>query len=330
MVEPDQPEEFPAFTRFYFDPPADGANKLTVYAYLDGPSVTGAYSFVLTRDTGVVMDIEANLFLRRDIARFGIAPATSMYWFSEKDKPFQIDWRPEVHDSDGLALWSGANEHIWRPLNNPKTNQVSSFVDNNPRGFGLMQRERNFSQYLDPVHYERRPGLWIEPLDGWGEGSVQLVELPTDEEIYDNIVAMWVPKDKASAGSSYRLRYRLHWQAQEPFATPYARCVATRIGRGGEPAQRPPGAHKFEVEFKGGQLAQMPTGASPEAVLTASRGEITRVLTEADPDGAPAHWRVQFDLTGLENGTEPVELRLFLRNGNQTLSETWLYQYQSS
>ncbi len=326
-VEPDQPEEFPAFTRFYFDPPKDGSHTVIVYALLDGPSVTGAYRFAITRTTGVVMDIDANLFLRRDVARFGIAPATSMYWFSEKDKEFQIDWRPEVHDSDGLALWTGANEHIWRPLINPKGINVSAFADHNPRGFGLMQRERHFDRYLDAVHYERRPSLWIEPLEDWGDGSVQLVELHTEEELYDNIVAMWVPRAKATAGSSYRLHYRLHWMKEEPFKIDLARCVATRIGRGGEPAKRPPDVHKFEVEFRGGALDQLPAGVFPEAVVTVSRGAISNVATEIVPNGGPAHWRTLFDLGPLAKGTAPVEIRLFLRNGGQTLSETWLYQY---
>ncbi len=318
------PEEFPAFTRFYFDPPQEGSDTMTVYALLDGPSIAGAYRFAMTREAGVVMDIEANLFLRRDVGRFGIAPATSMYWFSKKDKAFQIDWRPEVHDSDGLALWTGGNEHIWRPLiASREMINVSAFADNNPRGFGLMQRERHFDEYLDAVHYERRPSLWIEPLEGWGEGSVQLVELLTEEELYDNVIAMWVPHEKAKAGNSYRLRYRLHWRADEPFKTNLARCVATRIGRGGEPGKRPPGVHKFVVEFKGSELAQLAAGIRPEAVLTAPGGRISNVMTEAVPDGVPGHWRAFFDLAAQDT----VEIRLFLKAGAQTLTETWLYQF---
>jgi glucans biosynthesis protein len=327
VVEPDHPEEFPAYTRFYFSPPSDGSNTMTVYALLDGPSITGAYRFVITRGSGVVMDIEANLFLRKDVERFGIAPATSMYWFSEKDKEFQIDWRPEVHDSDGLALWTGADEHIWRPLIDRQTINVSSFADRNPRGYGLMQRERRFESYLDAVHYERRPSLWIEPLEPWGEGSVQLVELSTNEELYDNIVAMWVPREKVKAGSSHRLRYRLHWQAEEPFKTDLARCVATRIGRGGEPAQRLPGVHKFEVEFKGGALDRLAPGATVEAVLTVARGTISNVISEVVPNGVAGHWYTRFDFGLPEKDTDAVDIRLFLRSGKQTLTETWLYQY---
>ncbi len=327
-VEFGKTEEFPVFTRFYFESASGISNSVIVYAFLDGPSITGAYRFVLTRGKGVVMDVEANLFLRRDVARFGIAPLTSMYWFSGRDKTKQTDWRPEVHDSDGLALWTGANEHIWRPLNAPDGITVSAFADNNPRGFGLMQREREFGEYLDAVHYERRPGLWVEPLEGWGEGSVQLVEQPTDEEIYDNIGAMWVPREKATAGSSYRLRYRLHWTAQEPFQTSLARCVATRIGRGGEPAKRPPGAHKFVIEFKGAALEQLASGVTPEVVLSSTRGKLSRIRAEAVPDGTLGHWYTFFDLGELGTSREPVEIRLFLRSGEQTITETWLYQFQ--
>ncbi|MDY7577384.1 glucan biosynthesis protein D [Herbaspirillum sp. RTI4] len=319
-------EEFPSFTHFYFETPAAGSDTVTVYAMLDGPSITGAYRFNMTRSTGVVMDIDCALFLRRDIARFGISPLTSMYWFSETAKGSGADWRPEVHDSDGLALWTGAGEHLWRPLNNPPRTTASAFGDVNPRGFGLLQRDRVFDHYQDGVAYERRPSLWVEPLEGWGEGAVQLVEIPTNDEIHDNIVAMWVPKAPAVAGAEYRLRYRLHWQRDEPFPTPLARCVATRLGNGGQPGQpRPPNVRKFMVEFHGAPLEKLAFGELPEAVLTTSRGTFSYVFTEAVPDGVPGHWRAQFDLT--VDGEEAVDLRLYLRQGQQTLSETWLYQY---
>lgn len=320
-------EEFPGFTHFYFEAPAEGSDTVVVYAMLDGPSITGAYKFVMRRGEDVVMEVDTALFLRRDIGRLGIAPATSMYWFSETVKGTGADWRPEVHDSDGLAIWNGAGEHIWRPLNNPARITASAFGDNNPRGFGLLQRDRNFDHYQDGVRYERRPGLWVEPLEGWGEGSVQLIEIPTDDEIHDNIVAMWVPRAKAVAGSSYRLRYRLHWGKDEPFPTPLARCVATRLGNGGQPGQaRPQNMRKFMVEFLGAPLEKLAFGELPEAVLSSSRGTFSYVFTEAVPDGIAGHWRAQFDLT--VDGDEPVDLRLYLRHKNQTLSETWLFQYQ--
>ncbi|UUX97937.1 glucan biosynthesis protein [Aquabacterium sp. J223] len=321
---PGRDEEFPAFTRFWFEPPT-GNDTVVVHALLDGPSLTGAYRFVMKRDRAVVMDIEAHLFLRKDVARLGLAPLTSMYWYSETTKPTAIDWRPEVHDSDGLAIWTGAGERLWRPLLNPAATVASAFVDKTPRGFGLLQRDRNFDHYQDGVAYDRRPSLWVEPLGDWGEGSVQLIEIPTDDEIHDNTVAAWVPKAPATAGSRVDLRYRLHWTDREPYPTPLAQCVATRLGRGGVPGQpRPAGVRKFMVEFLGGPLDKLPFGVKPEAVLSAARGSFSYVFTEAVPNNVPGHWRAQFDFTPQDN--EPVDLRLYLKNGDQTLSETWLYQ----
>ncbi|HTJ58670.1 MAG TPA: glucan biosynthesis protein D [Devosiaceae bacterium] len=326
VAQPDRPEEFPDFTHFYFEPPAAGSDSVTVYALLDGPSVTGAYKFVMQRGKAVLMDVETQIFLRNDVAKLGLAPLTSMYWFSETIKPTAIDWRPEVHDSDGVAMWNGAGEHIWRPLNDPPTTVASTFADQHPHGFGLLQRDRVFDHYLDGVYYDRRPSLWVEPLDDWGDGAVQLIEIPTDDEINDNIVLFWEPKAPAAKGNNYHLRYRLHWTADEPFPPKVAVCVATRLGRGGQPGQpRPPGVEKFMVEFLGGPLNQIPFGVKPEAVLWSSSGSFSYVFTEAVPDGVPGHWRAQFDFTCV--GPGPVEMRLYLKNGDQTLTETWLYQY---
>ena len=325
----DRPEEFPDFTHVWFETPAPGSDTVVVCARLDGPSVAGAYRFTMRRDRAVVIDVEAVLFLRRDVARFGIAPLTSMYWYSETAKPTMVDWRPEVHDSDGLAMWTGSGERIWRPLNNPPATQVSAFSDGSPRGFGLLQRDRVFDHYQDGVYYDRRPSLWVEPRGDWGRGSVQLVENPTDDEIHDNIVAMWVPAEPARAGTEHAFTYRTTWAADEPDPTPLARCVATRLGNGGAPGTaRPRGVRKFLVEFMGGPLKDLPPGTIPEPVLSASRGSFSYVRTEAVPDDVPGHWRTQFDLTA--EGREPVELRCYLKGtgtGGQVLSETWLYQY---
>ncbi|TWC20398.1 glucans biosynthesis protein [Pseudomonas sp. SJZ085] len=326
----DKAEEFPDFTHFWIETPSDDQHPdITLYALLDGPSLCGAYRFVISRTKGVLMDIDAALFLRQNIDRFGIAPLTSMYWFSETAKPGAIDWRPEVHDSDGLALWTGTGERIWRPLNNPTRTMASAFSDRNPRGFGLLQRDRSFNNYLDNVNYQRRPSLWVEPLGDWGEGSVQLVEIPTDDEINDNIVAMWVPKEPAEAGNQYRLKYRLHWLADEPYPGNLARCVATRLGNGGRPGlPRPKGVRKFFVEFIGPPLEKLASDTKPQAVLWASRGSFANVHTEMMSSETPGHWNAQFDLS--VEGNEPVELRLYLRLAEQTLSESWLYQYHPS
>lgn len=322
----DHAEEFPSFTRCYFVPPEDRSHAVTVYALLEGPSIAGAYRFVMRREKAVLMDVEARLFLRRDVVKFGVAPITSMYWFSETVRPTATDWRPEVHDSDGLAMWAGSGEHIWRPLSNPERIGASSFADRAPRGFGLLQRDRVFDHYLDGVRYDHRPSLWVEPLDDWGEGEIELIELPTDDEFHDNVVAMWVPKRAAKAGSEFALRYRLYWSADEPFPTPLARVVATRLGRGGQTGRpRPPGVRKFVVEFLGGPLTTLPAGVKPEPVLWASSGTFSGAFTEALADGVAGHWRAEFDFAAA--GTKVVDMRLFLRAADKTLSETWLYQF---
>ncbi len=326
------PEEFPDFTHIWLETPAENADAVTVWALLSGPSVAGAFKFIMKRQAGVVMEIEQAIYLRKPVARLGIAPLTSMYWYSETVKPTAVDWRPEVHDSDGLALWTGAGERIWRPLNNPPRTLASSFGDDNPRGFGLMQRDRVFSNYMDGVYYEKRPSLWIEPLPGadgkgWGKGAIQLIEIPTDDEIHDNIVASWVPAEATRAGQAFEFRYRLHWLADEPYPTPLARVVATRLGNGGQPGTtRPKGVRKFMIEFLGGPLKDLPKGMIPEPVLWASRGTFAAYKhTDAVPNDVPGHWRTQFDLT--VEGNEPVEMRCFLKAGDQVLTETWLYQY---
>lgn len=323
-------EEFPGFTQFWIETPTDDRQaNMTLYGLLEGPSLCGAYRFVLSRAKGVLMDVEAALFLRQNIDRFGIAPLTSMYWFGEATKAAALDWRPEVHDSDGLALWTGAGEHIWRPLNNPSRTMACAFSDNNPRGFGLLQRDRSFDHYLDGVHYERRPSLWVEPLGDWGNGSVQLVEIPTDDEIHDNIVAMWVPKEPAEAGNQYRFKYRLHWLSEEPYPSSLARCVATRLGNGGLAGRpRPKGVRKFFVEFSGAPLEKLAPSEKPEAMLWASRGTFSNIFSGIVPDGQADRWYAQFDLS-VEPG-EPVEMRLYLSLKGETLTETWLYQYHTA
>jgi glucans biosynthesis protein len=319
-------EEFPDFTHVYFETPQPGSNTVTVYALLDGPSVAGAYRFVMQRAAAVIMDIDSAVYLRQDVSRLGLAPLTSMYWYSEKSKATAIDWRPEIHDSDGLAMWTGSGERIWRPLNNPPRIITSAFTDESPKGFGLLQRDRNFDHFLDGVYYDRRPSLWIEPQGTWGRGSIQLVEIPTDDEIHDNVVAMWVPAEPVRVGQALELRYRMHWAAEEPYPTPLARVVATRLGNGGQAGtNRPKGVRKFMVEFIGQPLTKLPSGVIPKPVLSASRGEFSNILTEAVPNNVPGHWRTQFDLS--VTGTEPVEMRCYLRNENEVLSETWLYQY---
>jgi glucans biosynthesis protein len=321
------PEEFPDFSDFFIEESRAESDPVMVYALLDGPSIAGAYRFAIRRTEGVIQDVEAALFLRKDVNRLGFAPITSMYWFGETGKRRFEDWRPEVHDSDGLAIWTGAGERIWRPLINPPFAITSTFSDTDPKGFGLLQRDRVYENYLDGVNYERRPSLWVEPLEPWGPGAVQLVELATDDEIHDNITAYWRPAAPARAGASYRLKYRLHWLADEPFPPAVARAVATRIGRGGEPGTiRPKGVYRIVVEFAGPSLDPL-WGDTVKAlpVVSASRGSVGRAYIEPVP--GTRRWRAIFDLK--PEGNDPVELRLFIQGNGEALTETWLYQFRA-
>ncbi len=320
------PEEFPRFCEFWLD--AHGP-VVSIYALLDGPSITGAYKFdaVKNGDGTVVMNVHCDLFVRADIARLGIAPLTSMYWYGENERRKAADWRPEIHDNDGLALWTGKGERIWRPLVNPPQVQTNSFADNNPKGFGLMQRDRDFDHYQDDgAYYDKRPGIWVEPKGNWGPGSVQLVEIPTDDEINDNIVAYWRPERDVSKGDTLRFDYRLYWQDSEPaYPKTIAKAVATRLGRGGIPGQSPwpRDKHKFVVDFTGGPLAQLQQRFDLTPVVGASRGKIDNAYV-IKVVGTPL-WRALFDLQ--VEGDAPVDLRLYLKLGGKTLTETWLYQY---
>ncbi|SON54073.1 Glucans biosynthesis protein D precursor [Hartmannibacter diazotrophicus] len=317
------PEEFPRFTDFWFAPLETGT--LTIYMAMDGPSITGAIRMDCDRSKGVVMDISAHYFMRKDIARLGLAALTSMFWFDELNARNGKDWRPEIHDSDGLAIWNGNGERLWRPLNNPPTVMTSSFVDQNIKGFALEQRDRNFDHYQDDgVFYEKRSTVWVEPKGDWGPGTVQLVEIPTDDEIHDNIVAYFIPEKPAKAGDEVAVDYRLHWVAEEPYVPPVARVWSTRAGMGGVPGQpRPKGVIKFVVDFEGGGIGKLGQQDGVEAVVEASSGKISGVYTL--PVVGTERWRAVFDFTA--DGTAPVEMRLFLKDKTATLSETWLYQY---
>lgn len=324
---PPHEEEFPDFSHFWFEFPEDNKDNIIIYALLNGPSIAGAFKFTATRTEKVVIEIEQNLYLRTNVNRLGIAPLTSMYWYSETEKLRAVDWRPEVHDSDGLAMLTGDNEQLWRPLNNPDTTTVSTFTDKNPKGFGLMQRDQNMDHYLDGVHYERRPSLWIEPQGAWGEGTIQLIEIPTNDEIHDNIVAHWTPKEPAKAGAAYEYKFKMTWAKDQPNPSSLGKCVATRLGNGGQPGTiRPKGVRKFVVEFLGEALTQVALGEKVEAVISSSRGELSYIFAEAIPNDVPGHWRAQFDLKVTDK--DPVELRCFLKAGDKVLTETWAYQYR--
>lgn len=203
-------EEFPFFRHFWIERPQPDDRSVTIYALLDSPSVAGAYRFVLKPGTKTEVEVTASLYLRDDVALLGIAPLTTMFLAGENETPRGGDYRPEVHDSDGLQIATGQGEWIWRPLRNPDRLTTTSFGDRDPKGFGLLQRDRVFDHYQDlGARYEARPDLWVEPLSPWGEGELRLIEIPTDAEFHDNITLLWVPRGAQRAGDRIDVAYRL-------------------------------------------------------------------------------------------------------------------------
>ena len=320
-------EEFPDFTAFWFVKPKPGEATLTVYALLDSPSTTGAYAFSITPGRDTVMDIDAALYPRKPIKRLGLAPLTSMYMVGENDHRVDDDWRPEIHDSDGLSMWTGAGEWIWRPLVNPSVVRVNSFFDHNPRGFGLLQRDRNFDHYQDDgVFYNKRPSTWVEPKGDWGHGAVMLVEIPTQDETNDNIVAFWNPKEPFAPGKEHLLSYRLTWcnkSPQRPTELGTTRATFTGIG-GVVGRKRTHFSRRFAVDFAGGMLDMLGKDDKVEPVITTSRGKVE--ITSARPLHAINGYRAMFDLVP-DDSTDPIDIRMYLKLGDQPLTETWVYQY---
>lgn len=322
------PEEFPRFTEFYIEPASDPQDDVIIHALMDSPSVAGAYRMEVRNgegDEGQQMRIASRLFFRAPVERLGIAPLTSMYWYSETNRVLGFDWRPEVHDADGLMIVSDTGEHIWRPLNNPSRVVTSSFMAENPKGFGLLQRDRAFTNYEDDgVFYDKRASVWIEPRGDWGAGQVQLVEIPTDDEIYDNIVAFWNPQAELQAGSEMEFDYTLHWAKDAPVETTLARTVATRIGAGGVPGQpRPDGHLKIVVDFQGWELSGLGQDAGVQPEITVPEG-VTLEQAYALPVAGTDRWRMVFDISA--EGVETADLRAYLSRDGAPLTETWLGQ----
>ncbi len=320
-----KPEEFPRFSHFWIGRPEDPEDDVTAWALLDGPSVSGAYRFGLRNKghgEGQVITIAARLFMRREVERLGIAPLTSMYWYSERDRIMADDWRPEIHDSDGLFMETGSGERIWRALDNPKVARTSSFFDRDPRGFGLIQRDRQFENYQDDgVFYDRRPSVWIEPMGDWGAGAEQLVELPAHDETFDNIVAYWTPETMPPGGAALSYDYRIHWVPEDPLPPHVARAVSTRQGEGGVPGQPiPEGIDKMVIDFEGPALEGLDAKSGVEAEIEANGGEIREPIG-IRPVVGTNRWRLSFDF--VQTGPEPVSLRAYLRRGDDTLTETW-------
>lgn len=320
-------EEFPRFSAFWLERPADGSGRVTVYAALNSASVTGAYRFTVVPGIDTVMDVTARLFMRRDVAQLGIAPLTSMFLYGGGDRQGFDDYRPAVHDSEALVVNLTSGETLYRPLKNPARLAGSYLGAENPRSFGLVQRTRDFAEYLDAqAHYERRPSLMVEPLGDWGRGTVRLIEIPTDLEGNDNIVAFWTPEAPATAGSKIEVSYRLHWglSPDGDGASQRARVLRTRAGKGGvSGVAGETDRRKFVIDFQGGRLRELPADSLVTPVVSATRGDvIEKVLSRIDDSDI---WRLVIEVEA--EAKTAVELRAYLTGFDEVLSETWLYQW---
>jgi periplasmic glucans biosynthesis protein len=315
-------EEFPRFVEFWIERPEASANALVVYALLDSRRLTGAYRFVLRPGVNTVLDVKARLYMRDNVGKLGLAPLTSMFFFGENQRPPYEDYRPEVHDSDGLAVHSGTGEWIWRPLVNPRRLLVTSFGMTNPRGFGLMQRDRDYLHYEDTeVRHELRPSVWVVPLGDWGAGRVELVQIPTPDETNDNIVAYWVPDDAPLLRAPYDFEYRLLWQKESEVRPPQAWVTQTRRGRGY--VRKPDNSLNFVVDWEGPALSQLGADAKVEAVVSVdANGQILELNSWRNEVTGGQRMTVRLKRA---DDAKPVELRGYLRLGTSAISETWSY-----
>jgi glucans biosynthesis protein len=322
-------EEFPFFREFWIETPDATAERIQVHALLDSESATGAFRVEIVPSLETIVDVTATLFARRSIGSLAMAPLSSMFLRGKNDHRVDDDYRTELHDSDGLFIHTGAGEWIWRPLSNPAAPSVSTFLDNNVRGFGLVQRDRAFDHYQDlDLAYELRPSYWIEPHEGWGEGGVQLAELPTDNESNDNIVAGWTPKESFEAGRSMSYGYRITALTNDSRLTPEARAINTfhaeprALGAAEAP---PPGATRFLIDFSGGDLGYYLSDPTlVEVVASTSAGRVLRTFLASNTH--ISGFRAGVDIA-VEAG-QSCDVRVFLRAANKALTETWTFPWR--
>ena len=311
-------EEFPEFTRFWVKAAEPDEQHITVYALLDSPSTTGAYKFEIAHGTPTNVAVSASLFPRTTLTHVGLGPLTSMFLFDETNRSRFDDFRPAVHDSEALMVWNGNGEVLWRPLANPTRLQVSSFVDNNPKGFGLIQRNRRAEDYADlEANYQNRPSLWITPDQPWGRGTVELVEIPADKEIYDNVVAYWRPRESLKAGDKYKFSYMMHW-GDDPENTPrLARVLNTRIGKGFDKVK-----NVVAIDFT--DHPDLPEDLEEiNLTLRSNTGEISKGILQRNPGTGGVRLAFSF----LPGEAPAVEMRAQMHVAGKAVSEVWLYRW---
>lgn len=313
-----KPEEFPKFKEIWLGKPLVDSDSVVLYALLDGPSLTGAYEFVIRPGETTVMDVKAQLFFRDSVESLGIAPLTSMYWRGENRTSSERDYRPEVHDSDGLIIVEKESEPIWRVIDLDEKTRLSFFGVNRVGGFGLMQRDRNFDSYQDlEAEYHKRPSVWVEAKGDWGKGFIKLVELPTETEFDDNIIAFWEPAILPEQGDVLNFEYAIHW-TPEVVPARYPSSIVTSTRTGADPSY--PGTEVFVVDFSGTE------GSEPPELVSVVDGAARLVDDQVIWNPYSKTWRVVLRLEGIDDeGT--AEIRCQLLFPDSVNSEVWAYQW---
>lgn len=324
-------EEFPAFREFWVVKPEPGSQSLTLFALLDSPSATGAYRFVLHPGTDARLDVQSRIFLRKPIKKLGIAPLTSMFLFGPSQPSPTLNYRPAIHDSNGLLIHAGKAGWIWRPLVNPKQVEVSNQHVEDLEGFGLLQRSHDFQDYEDLVdRYDLRPSAWIVPQGDWGPGSVELVEIPTQNETNDNIVAFWKPDEMPPIGEPVDFNYRIYWTMNESkYHDPALSWADHTLRSRGEVRQndlirKPDGSLAFVIDFMGPALESLAPDIRPTAIIdVGDNGKLveSRVIRNVAEGG----WRVILRVERTDD-KQPLEIRAHLEESTRHLSETWFYR----
>lgn len=313
-------EEFPRFTKFWIERPAPNVDEFVIHALLDSRSLTGAYVFKVRPGKETAIDVKSTIFPRTQITEIGIAPLTSMYLVSSSDRTRVSDFRPSIHDSDGLSIQNGRGEHLWRALANPRRIETSTFEDESPKGFGLEQRERNFAAYQDmEALYHKRPSVWVEPEGDWGPGSVMLVELPTEDETNDNVVAFWRPRDPLEPGRGHEFAYRLLWPDTFSRLGPQARVVRTMAGRSNGP-DRNVGAVQFVLEYDG--VGAVSDAAALVPNVETSQGRLGDAQVQLNEEAGTLRIAFKF----YPETSDTADLRLSVA-GIPGGAETWLYRW---
>jgi len=317
-----QPEEFPFFRSLWLEEPVPDSVELVIYGLVDSPSVVGAFRYVVSPGKQTSMTVTATIIPRVPIPRIGIAPLTSMFLAGEGDTGQRTDFRPEIHDSDGLLLSTGTGEWVWRPIRNPKTLQISSFGDRNPRGFGLMQRDREFGHYQDlEAQYHARPGYWVEPIGDWGEGRVDLIEIPTDGEAFDNVVACWTSDKPLEPGKQAQFVYRISALSTTEALHPRGQVRSSFGALDTQDADKNGiGKQRFIVDFADGDLEHYLADLKRVELHTSVTAG-TIIAKTVDPNPAIKGFRVMIDAT--LNAGETAHMRIALKLRAKTLTETW-------